>query len=149
MAEISRSRTVHAPAETIWTVLADFGALSTWADGIDHSCLLNHGHDDDTVGTARRVQVGRDTLVETITDADPRRTLAYDIAGLPPAFSASNRWTLTPGPGNDTTVTLTSTVHMNRTLLRRVAERAMAQLLARRSESLLTSLATASEGVTA
>jgi len=46
----------------VWAVLADFGALSSWVDGVDHSCLLEHTGDGIGVGTTRRVQVGRITL---------------------------------------------------------------------------------------
>lgn len=151
MAGVSCSRTVHAPPEAIWDVLADFGAVSTWADFVDHSCLLSHSSDRDPthpIGMARRIQVGRDTFVETITRFDPPRVLAYDITGLPRFVSVHNRWTLQPGPGDTTAVTLTSTVHVTRPLLRPVAERAMAAMMGKRSEALLTSLAAASEGVT-
>ncbi len=149
MAEVNCSRTVHAPPEAIWDVLADFGAVSTWADFVDHSCLLSHRSDRDPVGMARRIQVGRDTFVETITRFDPCRVLAYDITGLPRFVSVRNRWTLEPGPGDTTAVTLTSTVAVTRPLLRPVVERVMAALMGKRSEALLTSLAAASEGVTA
>ena len=47
----------------VWDVLADFGSISSWADNIDHSCILNHGPGE-PIGTTRRVQIGRDALVE-------------------------------------------------------------------------------------
>ncbi len=50
MADVSRSRTIAAAPEEIWEVLADFGALSAWADGVDHSCVLNNGEDADPLG---------------------------------------------------------------------------------------------------
>ncbi len=98
------------PPQAVWEVLADFGALSSWAGNVDHSCLLEHAVDGVAVGTSRRVQVGRDTLVERITEFDAPVALAYDIEGLPRRLRrVSNRWTLTPA-GDSTTVTLTSTV---------------------------------------
>ncbi|MCB0948078.1 MAG: SRPBCC family protein [Mycobacterium sp.] len=141
MAEVSFSRTISAEPEAIWDVLADFGALSTWADGVDHSCVLSTGADADPIGMTRRVQVGRDTLVETITAFAPPRLLAYDISGLPSMLSASNRWNVTPAGNGRTTVTLTSTVWMKPHPLRLVVERVGARLFAKRSKPLLDSLA--------
>ena len=80
---MSRMRTLAAEPQAVWKVLADFGALSSWARNVDHSCLLEHGDDGVGVGTSRRVQVGRNTLVERVTDVIPGSTLAYDIEGLP------------------------------------------------------------------
>lgn len=139
MATVSRSRTISAEPSAIWEVLADFGALSSWADGIDHSCLLRRR--DDPIGTSRRVQAGRDTLVETIVVFDPPRELAYDIDGVPRWFSVSNQWNLRSATGGPTTVTLTSVVQMRPHPLRPVAERMFARLMARRSAELLDSLA--------
>ena len=83
----------------MWDVLADFGAISSWAANVDHSCLLEHGPTGTAVGTSRRVQVGRDTLVERITEFDRTGALAYDIEGLPRRLRrVANRWTLAPAP---------------------------------------------------
>ncbi|MGB0437711.1 MAG: SRPBCC family protein [Mycobacterium sp.] len=142
MADVSRSRTIAASPGSIWAVLADFGSLSSWAEGIDHSCVINTGEDTDPIGMTRRVQVGRDTLVETITAFAPQRLLAYDISGLPPMLSASNRWNLSPDDQGRTTVTLTSTVRIRPRALRPIVERVGARVIAKRSEPLLNSLAT-------
>jgi len=139
MTEASRTRDVAAGPAAVWAVLADFGSLSAWADGVDHSCLLNDGATE--VGLTRRVQSGRDTFVETITVFDPPQLLAYDIHGVPRGFAASNRWNLRAHGDRATTVTLTSTVSMDSRLLRPVGERVFAQQMTRRSEALLSSLA--------
>lgn len=97
VADIRRSRAIAADPQKIWDVLADFGAVSSWADVVDHSCLLDHGTAGGTVGTSRRVQLGRTTVVERITDFDPPHALAYDVEGLPPLVRRlHNRWTLRP-----------------------------------------------------
>lgn len=139
MITLNRSRTIAAEQSAVWDVLADFGALSTWADGIDHSCLLRQG--DEPVGTARRVQVGRDTLIETIVAFDVPRELAYDVESVPRWFSVSNRWNLRAAAGGGTTVTLTTAVRMRPHPLRPIAERIFARLTAKRSDDLLSSLA--------
>jgi hypothetical protein len=80
VADIDRSRTIAADPKEVWDVLADFGSISSWADNIDHSCILNHG--SEPVGTTRRVQIGRNALVERITEFDTARVLTYDVEGL-------------------------------------------------------------------
>lgn len=139
MTDISRSRTISAPPQTIWDVLADFGSLSSWTDGIEHSCILNHGPDG-PVGTTRRVQVRRDALVESITEFDPPTTLAYDIEGLPTRLRlVANRWTLRPA-GEATAVTVTSTVEIGRGPLAGLAERIVGRVMAKQSDAMLSGL---------
>jgi hypothetical protein len=144
VADISRSRTITAEPQAIWDVLADFGALSSWADGVDHSCVLNHGPDGGPLGTTRRVQVGRNALVERITAFDPPATLAYDIEGLPSRLrKVANRWTLRPtGPkGDATVVTLISTAEVGAGRPARMAEWVALRVLAKQSDSMLAGLA--------
>jgi hypothetical protein len=128
-----------AEPQVIWAVLADFGALSSWADGIDHSCLLAQGG---PIGLARRVQVGRTTLIETITTFSAPTELAYHISGLPRRFGRlSNRWTLVPAEHGVTAVTLTSTADIGAGSLARAAERLISRLVAGQSGALLAGLA--------
>lgn len=127
-------------------MLADFGAISAWASAVDHSCLLEHGDDATAVGTTRRVQVGRDTVVERITESSPPDVLAYDIEGLPSRLGrVSNRWVLDPS-GTATLVTLTTTVQIGRNPLAWAAEHAACRFLARTSDDLLAGLAARVEG---
>lgn len=147
VAQISRVRTVAAPPGQVWEVLADFGALSSWAAGVDHSCLLEHGSDGIATGTSRRVQVGRDTLVERITEVSPPTTLAYDIEGLPRRLRrVANRWSLAPAAADTTAVTLTTTVDIGVNPVAGVAERALCRFMARQSDRMLAGLAARLEG---
>jgi len=140
VAEIARSRTVLAEPKEVWDVLADFGSISSWADNIDHSCILNHA--SESVGTTRRVQVGRNALVERITEFDPTWTLAYDVEGLPKRLRRfNNRWTLRRIQGGDTVVTLTSTVEIGPHAMQKLAERAMCRVQVRQSDVMLAGLA--------
>lgn len=118
--EISRRRSVAAEPQAIWDVLADFGAISAWAASADHSCLLSPENRQVGVGTSRRVQLGRNTLVERITEFGPPSTLAYTVEGFPRWLSVHNRWTLTPSTGA-TTVTLVSNITVGGPLGRIVA----------------------------
>ncbi|KKC06617.1 SRPBCC family protein [Mycobacterium nebraskense] len=145
MADIHRTRTIAARIGDIWETLADFGSISSWADNVDHSCILFSGPDGAAVGTARRVQVKRDALVERVTEFDPPRALGYDIEGLPARLRrVSNRWTLQPAAGASapaTLVTLTSTVEIGPHATQKLAERVLCRFLARQSETMLAGLA--------
>jgi carbon monoxide dehydrogenase subunit G len=140
VADIDRSRTVAADPKEVWDVLADFGSISSWADNIDHSCILNHG--SEPIGTTRRVQIGRNTLVEQITEFEPTRALAYDVEGLPKRLRRfNNRWSLQPADDGKTIVTLTSTVEIGSGPLRKLAERVVCRVQVRESDVMLAGLA--------
>ena len=140
VADIDRSRTVAADPQQVWDVLADFGSISSWADNLDHSCILNHG--SDPVGTTRRVQIGRDALVERIIEFDPTWALAYEVEGLPKRLRRfTNRWTLRAAQGGTTVVTLTTTVEIGPGPMQKLVERAVCRVQVRRSDVLLAGLA--------
>jgi hypothetical protein len=144
VAEIARSRNVAAEPQEVWDVLADFGSISSWADNVDHSCILNHG--SEPVGTTRRVQIGRNALVERITEFDPTWALAYDVEGLPKRLRRfNNRWTLRRVQGGNTVVTLTSRVEIGSGPVQELAERAVCRVQVRRSDVLLAGLANRAE----
>lgn len=141
MAHTHRSRTIAAAAHEIWDVLADFGSISGWADNVDHSCILTHGPDGQPQGTTRRIQAGRNTLVERVTEFDPPVALAYDIEGLPKRLRrVANRWTLHP-TRDGTEVTLTSTLEIGSRPTQQLAERLLCRVLARQSDVMLAGLA--------
>jgi hypothetical protein len=143
----SRTRTVTAAPQVVWDVLADFGSLSSWARNVDHSCLLEHGADGVGVGTSRRVQVGRNALVERVTDCMAPTTLGYDIEGLPRRLHrVSNCWTLTPTTQGFTAVTLTTTVEVGTNPVAQVAEQALCRLMTKQSDVMLAGLAERVEG---
>ena len=146
VADIRRSRTIAAEAQAIWDVLADFGAISSWAANVDHSCLLSPAAEGVGVGTTRRVQIGRDTLVERITDFDPAHSMAYDVEGFPRRLRRlRNRWTLDPTTGG-TVVTLTTTIEIGQNPLQRLAESAVARFSAKQLDAMLTGLTRRLEG---
>ncbi len=139
MTDATRERHIARPVDEVWAALADFGSIARWAPDVDHSCLLTEQHAG--VGPARRVQVGRITLVERITawEPEPPCTLAYEIEGLPAALGrVSNRWSLEPA-GDGTRATLTSRVEGSSQPLR-VLARVAAARLAKVSESMLAGL---------
>ena len=144
---ISRTRTIAAEPQAIWDTLADFGAISSWVDNIDHSCVLHSGNGEGPIGTTRRIQIGRNTVVERIVDIDAPTALAYDIEGLPRQMgNVRNSWqvrTLAPG---STAVTLTTSVEIGSRPAQKLAERVFGRVLARQSDAVLDGLVKRLEG---
>lgn len=142
MIEIARARRIAAAQRCVWEVLADFGAISAWADNVDHSCMLRSAADGGAVGASRRIQTGRITLVERILEHDAPRALAYDIEGLPPRLrTVRNRWSLTPDGSAATIVSLTTTVDIGPRPPQKLAERVVARVLAKQSDVMLAGIA--------
>lgn len=146
MVELSRARTVAAPTARVWELLTDFGGLARWADGIDHCCVLRDTDSPPRVGSQRRVQIGRNAVLETISEFAPPLVLGYRIDGVPQGFSAASRWVLHPHDST-TVVTVTCSVSSTAPLIGPVAERMLARQLAQRSEALLQCLARATERI--
>jgi uncharacterized protein YndB with AHSA1/START domain len=140
---VERTRTVDAPIDAVWAVLADFDRLADWADNADHTCWLDEPRPDgDMIGRARRVQAGRMVLIETITAWEPPARLAYDLAGLPPVVkSATNEWRLVPDADARTLVTLASHVDCGPRPPQQLIARAVARRLGAASDTMLAGLA--------
>jgi carbon monoxide dehydrogenase subunit G len=142
MADSKRTRVVDGPPAAVWEVLADFGAIARWAPNLDHSCLLGpETEGPPVVGTRRRVQAGRMTLVEEIVESEEETTLAYDISGLPRIVrSVRNRWTLAPAAEGQTRVALTTSVECGPLPPQRVLAHLVARRVASDSSKLLEGL---------
>lgn len=140
-ATVDRRRHVAAPPEAVWEVLADFGRLARWVPEVDHSCALHAGPAG--VGTVRRVQLGRNTVLEEVTAWSPAGRLAYDITGLPPVLRhVANEWALRP-VGHGTEVTVTTTVDAGPRPPQQLLARLVARRLGRTSDHMLAGLAAA------
>lgn len=138
MVDVVEALTVQQSASVVWAVLADFDAISRWAPNVDHSCLTTSTVDG--VGATRRIQTGRATVLETVTEWEPERVLAYSITGLPPvARSVTNTWRLVSG-GAATAVTLTSTIDTGPRPPQKVVARVVGKALAKASRQMLDGL---------
>lgn len=143
MTIVSRRGSIAAPPHDVWAVLADFGAINSWAPNVDHSCLLAEQRSG--VGTRRRIQAGRTTLVETVTEWTPPvddapGAMAYTLEGLPKVVhSVTNRWQLTP-TGSGTAVMLTSTVDAGSRLPQKAIAWVVARKLASASDEMIAGL---------
>ena len=136
---VSKSTVVDAPSGAVWETLAAFDRIGDWFDGVEHASYLTESTEG--VGCARRVQVGRNVLVERVTVWEPGRALAYTLEGLPPVVGgATNHWTLVP-EGERTRVTLTTTVDPGVKPPGRLVARLLARRLATASDGMLAGLA--------
>lgn len=129
MTTVERSIDVAASPADVWAVLSDFGAIGGWAPNVDHSSLMSE--QSEGVGTVRRIQTGRTTLVERVVEWDPPSTLGYSLEGLPPVVrSASTTWQV-DGSGSGTRVSLLTRVDAGprppQKLIARIVSRKMAQ----------------------
>jgi uncharacterized protein YndB with AHSA1/START domain len=136
----SHTRRLPAPVDRVWEVLAELDDISTWAPSVvDHSSSM--GGPDGGIGAARRVQTGRTTIVETVERWDPPKVLAYRLDGLPRALQrVTNEWRLEP-VGDQTQVTLTTTVEVGSRPPQRLVERVALRRMEKVSDGLLDGLA--------
>ncbi len=136
---VRRTRLVPAPREAVWDALAAFDRIVDWAPQVTHSAATTEAVEG--VGAARRVQVGRQVLIETVTTWDPPATLAYRIDGLPPIVAgATNRWNLATARGG-TLVSLTSLIDDGGTRRGRAASRVVGRVMAKASDGMLDGIA--------
>lgn len=142
MNETARSTTVTRPAEQVWQQLADFGEISRWASSVDHSCLLRDAPGTVGVGTVRRVQLGRRTLLERVVAWQPPTLLSYEIQGLPPVVrGARTTWVVEPTGEDRTLVTVVNRLEGGPLPPQRLAATVLARVMARASQQLLEALA--------
>ena len=139
LVHVHRSRHLPHDPEEVWTVLAGFDRIADWAPKVAHSTMTTEQREG--IGTARRVQVGRQALIETVTIWEPDRTLAYAITGLPPIVEGvTNRWDLGVDPVG-TFVTLTSIIAAGSSPKGKVGARALRLPLGKASDGMLDGLA--------
>ena len=137
----TRAARLDAGPEAVWSVLADYGGIGSWSSDVDHSTMISGLAAG--VGARRRIQVGRLTIIERVTEWGPESTLAYDIEGLPlpkAIRAVVNRWVLV-GAGDTTVVEITTTVDTGSSRLAGGLGRAIARRLARTSDHMLDDLA--------
>lgn len=138
MAQIAEEITITRKPAHVWAALADFGAISAWAPNVDHSCLMTEQREGR--GAQRRIQTGRNTVLERVVEWEPGHTLAYEISGLPPVVrSVTNTWQLDQA-GDATNVTLTSTVNTGPKPPQQVAAKVVGRVLAKASRQMLDGL---------
>jgi hypothetical protein len=100
MREVARRIAIDAPAERVWSLLADLESVAVWAPNIVDCRLLSSTRRG--VGATRRVRhVTGIVLDETIVTWDEARGYAYEIRGpLGPLYRVQESWTLDPAPSS-------------------------------------------------
>ena len=138
MATVERTGLIAAPIDAVWDVLADFAAISAWADNVDHSCLMSE--QTEGVGMVRRIQTDRTTILETVENWESGVTLTYRITGLPPVIkSVTNTWRI-GASGDSTMVLLTTEIDTGRKPTQQVIAKAVGRRLAAASEQMIAGL---------
>jgi len=139
MNAVVRTKFIPAPTTAVWDVLADFEGIAKWAPNVDHSCLLTARGQG--VGAARRIQLGRTTVVETVTAWYPDEGMSYSITGLPSIVrSVTNTWRL-DADGKSTMATLTSVIDAGPRPPQRAIAKAVGRKLGAASDEMLAGLA--------
>jgi uncharacterized protein YndB with AHSA1/START domain len=138
LSTVTRSLMIAAPATAVWAALSRFDSISCWAPNVTHSAAASQTREG--VGAVRRVQVGRNALLERVTDWRPLEGLTYTVEGLPPdAGQVQTTWRIDPQQG--ASMTSVSTVIEPLPGPRgRVVERVAARLLGRAAEQMLQGL---------
>jgi len=140
MAEIVETTRVDRSPGDVWAALADFGDIARWAPNVHHSCLTTDRLEG--VGTERRVQVGRNALIERVVEWEPGERLVYRIEGLPRIVRlVTNTWCL-EGVGSSTTIRLTSVVDAGPRPPQKLIARVVGKGLAKASREMLAGLKT-------
>lgn len=138
MSETTRHRVIEASPDEVWALLADFESISTWAGFVDHASLMTEQAEG--VGMKRRIQMGRTTVVETVTAWEPGVTFSYVITGLPPVIKAvTNTWRL-GGSGDSTMVWITTEVETGPRPPQKAIAKGVARRLAKSSDAMLAGL---------
>ena len=138
MNSVERTGLIAAPIEAVWAVLADFASISSWAPNVDHSCLMSE--QTEGVGTVRRIQTDRSTIVETVESWEPGVTLTYRITGLPPVIkSVTNTWRL-GASGDSTMVRLTTDIDTGPKPPQQMIAKVVGRRLAAASEQMIAGL---------
>jgi len=140
--EVVRTRQIAAAPPDVWAVLADFGHISSWARNVDHSVVISA--EADGVGAVRRIQTGRNTVLERVEAWEPTTMLSYSIEGLPPVVrSVTNTWRLVP-EHDGSWVALTTSIQPGPRPPHQVAARVVGRVLAKASDQMLDGLSSAS-----
>ena len=138
MTETTSTLAIPVAAADVWDALADFGEIVRWAPNVDHSCLLSA--QTEGVGTVRRIQAGRRSLVERVVEWVPGQQLSYVIEGLPAVVrSLQNTWQLDER-GPRTVVSLTTAVDAGPRPPQQLIAKALARQLSKVSNQMLGGL---------
>lgn len=146
MTSVERTAVIAASPGAVWDVLADFGGIVSWAPNVDHSCLLTE--QESGVGTVRRIQAGRTTLVETVRTWEAGEALGYQIEGVPAVLrSVVSTWRIAPHE-RGTTVTLTTEIDAGQRPPQRLIANIAGRKLGKASDDMIAGLAAHLEGTT-
>ncbi|MCJ8319357.1 MAG: SRPBCC family protein [Colwellia sp.] len=87
----NKSITINAPLDEVWSIIADFNHVYTWAPSVTHSHSLNEK--DQQIGAARHCDIeGFGSIDEVITQWQEKSGFTYTVTDLGPLTAAQGRW---------------------------------------------------------
>ena len=138
MHTVTRQATIAAPIEMVWSVLADFAAISAWAENVDHSCLMST--QTEGLGMTRRIQTGPLTVLESVETWEPPHSIGYQLTGLPAVVkSVTNTWELVPN-GQYTVASLTTRITTGPRPPQKAVAKVIGKQMAKASDQMLAGL---------
>jgi len=100
---IKSNITINAPLSKVWSVLADFNDVYTWAPTVTHSSGLDEKTNQ--VGAGRHCKIeGFGAIDEVITQWQENKGFTYTISDLGPFTGGLSRWTLIQESQNKTSI---------------------------------------------
>jgi len=144
MGTVSVNRMIAAPREAVWAVLADFGNISRWNDGVKNSWLT--GGEATGIGATRHCDlqpIGK--LEETVTEWVPneRMVVRIDDAKVLPIASGEVTFSLLHGGEGKTKVNVAYDYTTKWGFVGRALDSTIAAQLTTGFEGFLDDLATA------
>ncbi len=103
------SKTVNAPIDRVWAIIADHEGMAKWAPGLSAAILKDGADTRNGVGAVRELKgpLSVPTIVEEIVGFEPQRRLAYRALSGVPLKNYTGEIVLTPQGTERTTITYT------------------------------------------
>jgi ribosome-associated toxin RatA of RatAB toxin-antitoxin module len=91
---LNKNLTINAPLDKVWSILADFNDVYTWAPSVAHSYSLNQKYQQ--IGAARHCEIkGFGAIEEVVTQWQEKSGFTYTVSDLGPLTGARSRWAIT------------------------------------------------------
>ena len=137
MATFTSEARIQAPAEAVWDVLADIGAIHTWNPGVQDSHVTSESGEG--VGASRHCDLGgKSYLNEDVVEWSPNEAITFRIVSSNMPFARADIAFCLHPDGGGTRVTVSPDYAMkfgplgwmmDALMVRRMYRKGMAQLL--------------------
>ena len=108
MPEVTITKKVNAPIETVWEILHDFGDVQRWSDGVSLSELTSEGHVGE--GSTRHCDLAPFGAVEErVVRHDPQERITielYKTSKMPISYGVADISVAPDGDATEVTINL-------------------------------------------